>query len=123
MVAYITWVTASRSQQLMNPVDKFFLLISVQKPAGKQQRCLPYTPFSSSPGVLFDQKKVEGALRPLYNPKSCKTTQVSIPSSQISFAKRNTMKAITKNHSFAFFLISSQLPICTSLSNTEEVIC
>lgn len=78
MVAYITWVTASRGQQLMNPIDKFFSLISVQKSTGKQPRRPPYTPFSSSPGVLFDQKKVEGALHPLYNPKSCSATQVSI---------------------------------------------
>lgn len=81
MVAYITWVTASRGQQLMNPIDKFFLLISVQKSTGKQPRHSPYTPFSSSPGVLFDQKKAEGALHPLYNPKSCSATQVSITSS------------------------------------------
>jgi len=81
MVAYITWVIASRGQQLMNPIDKFFLLISVQKSAGKQYRCCPYTPFPSSPGVLFDKKKVEGALHPLYDPKLCNTTQVSITSS------------------------------------------
>lgn len=96
MVAYITWVTASRGQQLMNPIDKFFLLISVQKSAGKQHRCSLYTPFSSSPGVLFDQKKVEGALHPLYNPKSFNTTQVSITPSQASFTKQNKMRAITK---------------------------
>lgn len=72
MVAYITWVTASRGQQLMNPIDKFFLLISVQKSVEKQHLCSSYTPFSSSPGVLFDQKKVEGALHPLYNSKLCK---------------------------------------------------
>lgn len=71
MVAYITWVTASRGQLLMNPIDKFFLLVSLQKKREekKKERNLQRNSIqvlSPAPcfGVLFDQMKAEGAVHP-----------------------------------------------------------
>lgn len=73
MVAYITWVTASRGQLLMNPTDKFFLLVSAGKKSAEKQHPAGFFPLppttDQSLGVLFDQKKVEGAVHPHYNAK------------------------------------------------------